>query len=650
MNSFFRNVGCAFLYVSLATIAPLSVATAQDMDCAACHSDVEFASTAHPDFACTDCHSGITREHRRDGVDVKGDEICAACHRRTVRSVSRSVHENNAGCLDCHTEPHGIHKVDDMDAAISPVNQITTCGQCHSEPESLIAGYLGSVHGKGLFVSGLVASPTCSDCHGAHQILPVEDEKAPTSHANSPEMCGDCHTILLDEWKTGSAHGIAWAEGDDSAPVCNDCHSSHDIADPTRGEARLASTENCGDCHAEYLTTFRATFHGQANELGFMEGATCADCHSAHNNLPASDPRSSVHPDNVVEMCSTCHANVNANAASFNPHGDPTNPDDNFKVYVVWFFMTGLLIGVFSFFGIHDILWLQRSIVGALRGEFEAEKVKSGPWIRRFTNFNIYTHITIIVTFLLLALTGLPLKFSDQAWAQTLMGLLGGVDSSTYIHRLAAIGTFGYAAFHLGNLFYRFFIQRERGMLWGPYSMVPQPKDIKDILVNIRHFLYLGDRPKFDRWNYIEKFDYLAVFWGVMIIGLSGLFLWFPFFFTSFLPGWTINAAHIIHSDEALLATGFIFVFHFFHTHLRPESFPMDTVIFTGKMSLERFKHERPLEYERLVETGELENYIVEPPTEAEAKRAYFWGTIFLVIGVLLAIGIIWALLHGGLH
>jgi cytochrome b subunit of formate dehydrogenase len=168
--------------------------------------------------------------------------------------------------------------------------------------------------------------------------------------------------------------------------------------------------------------------------------------------------------------------------------------------------------------------------------------------------------------------------------------------------------------------------------------------------VNVRHFLYLGDRPKFDRWNYIEKFDYLAVFWGVMIIGLSGLFLWFPFFFTSFLPGWTINAAHIIHSDEALLATGFIFVFHFFHTHLRPESFPMDTVIFTGKMSLERFKHERPLEYERLVETGELENFIVEPPTEAEAKRAYFWGTIFLVIGVLLAIGIIWALLHGGLH
>ena len=106
-----------------------------------------------------------------------------------------------------------------------------------------------------------------------------------------------------------------------------------------------------------------------------------------------------------------------------------------------------------------------------------------------------------------------------------------------------------------------------------------------------------------------------------------------------------LNAAYVIHSDEALLATGFIFVFHFFHTHLRPESFPMDIVIFTGKMSLERFKEERSLEYQRLVENGELENYLVDPPTAAERRRAYVWGSVFLTVGILLAVGIIWALL-----
>jgi hypothetical protein len=116
-------------------------------------------------------------------------------------------------------------------------------------------------------------------------------------------------------------------------------------------------------------------------------------------------------------------------------------------------------------------------------------------------------------------------------------------------------------------------------------------------------------------------------------------------FFTKFLPGWAINVAYVIHSDEALLATGFIFVFHFYHTHLRPESFPMDTVIFTGKLSLERFKLERPLEYQRLVDNNELDDYLVDPPTPGERRRAYIWGTIFLTTGVALAIGIIWALL-----
>ena len=114
---------------------------------------------------------------------------------------------------------------------------------------------------------------------------------------------------------------------------------------------------------------------------------------------------------------------------------------------------------------------------------------------------------------------------------------------------------------------------------------------------------------------------------------------------TYLIPGWFLNAAYVIHSDEALLATGFIFVFHFFHTHLRPESFPMDIVIFTGKMSLERFKQERSLEYQRLVESGELEDYLVDPPTPGEKRRAYVWGSVFLATGILLATGIIWALI-----
>ena len=353
-----------------------------------------------------------------------------------------------------------------------------------------------------------------------------------------------------------------------------------------------------------------------------------------------------MHPDNLAETCGNCHAGeVNAAFLSFNPHSDPTDPSEDKAVYFVWLFMILLLIGVFGFFGIHDILWLQRSIVGKLRGEFNTTPFKDPRYIRRFSKVHMGVHAVVIVTFLLLALTGLPLKFHEAPWAQTMVNLFGGIESARVIHRLAAIGTFGYALFHLAQLFFRGFILGEKGMLWGPKSLVPQPKDIRDMFAYLRYFVYLGPRPAGDRWTYWEKFDYMAVFWGIMIIGGSGLILWFPGFFTSFLPGWVLNAAHVVHSDEALLAVGFIFMFHFFHAPLRIETLPMDIVMFTGKMPIERFMEERPLEYERLVETGQLDDFIVEAPTPAEIRKAYAFGAVGLITGITMAIIIIWTML-----
>ena len=618
-----------------------------DETCIECHDDVVVQSTAHTEEACIDCHTNVPPEHEDDDLEpLTDEESCGDCHRREFRTVGRSAHGEEVACNDCHGDPHGIHLVAESASAVSPVNQIQHCGDCHDEPAGLVEGYLVSEHGKGLLQRGLAAAPACSDCHNAHDTFALDDDRAPTAHGNSPEMCGSCHTLLFEEWTTSSAHGSAWLEENADGPVCTDCHNSHGVSDVKADENRLASSDNCGGCHEDYLETFRDSFHGKANALGLVTVATCADCHTPHRNLAATDLRSSVHPDNLVETCSNCHEGISESFTAFDSHNDPTDPDDNFAVYVVWVFMTGLLVGVFGFFGLHDFLWLQRSVVGKLRGEFPGHADESsGQFIRRFSKFDMRTHVVIIVTFLLLALTGLPLKFHTAAWAQPLMDLLGGVEAAGIIHRIAAIGTFGYAAFHLGSLFVRWAVRRERGLFWGPNSMVPQPKDIRDLFANFRYFLYMGERPPADRWTYFEKFDYLAVFWGVLIIGLSGLMVWLPVFFSSFLPGWVLNAAYVVHSDEALLATGFIFIFHFFHTHLRPESFPMDTVMFTGKMSLQRFKDERPLEYERMVASNELEDLIVEPPTSAELRKAYMWGSLFVAIGVALAIGIIWALL-----
>ena len=607
-----------------------------DQFCLQCHeSGAALSASVHNELVCEECH-GAAHE-----IEASDEAVCAECHRRASRIVGRSVHAGEAGCVDCHESAHTVVASEDTQSPIAPVNQIKTCGACHQTPPELIDGFLTSVHGKALLVSGLDDAPACTDCHGSHKANAIDDDNAPTSHRNSPEMCGDCHALTFTVWSKGSAHGQAWGDGE-QGPVCTTCHESHRIIPPGASQSRFSFPETCGNCHSEFYTTYRDSFHGKATDLDMAAAAICADCHTPHRNLPADDPRSSVHPENLAETCGACHGEMTASLLSFDPHNDPTDRHDSPEVYFTRLFMVGLLLAVFGFFALHDLLWLQRSLVGMARGEFKSKTVEAGPYVRRFSGMNIRLHIVIVVTFLLLAATGLPLKFHWMGWAQPLINLFGGLESARTIHRLAAIATFGYAGFHLANIFLRA-ARGERGLFWGFTSMTPQPRDMVDMAKNLRYFLYLGPRPASGRWAYWEKFDYMAVFWGIPIIGLSGLILWYPNLFSGMLPGWALNAAYVIHSEEALLATGFIFVFHFFHTHMRPESFPMDPVIFTGRMPLERFKEERPLEYQRLVDGDQLDSIAADPPTRAELRNAHIFGFSALTIGIVLAIGIFWS-------
>ncbi len=313
------RVWFGLVFAAILLAAPAIGSSAAERACADCHDDVVFSSTAHPDIACQDCHTNVKPDHRRNGVEPLTDkDSCGECHASELRTVGRSVHGEGASCGDCHGKPHEIHKNSELASAVSPVNQIKNCGGCHNEPATLVDGYVTSQHGRALLVSGLIDAPSCSDCHGDHRILAIANERAPTSHQNSPEMCGACHLLLLDDWKNHSAHGLAWQEGEEG-PVCTDCHQSHEIVDPKTAASRLSSADNCGGCHAEYLTSFRDSFHGKANELGFVSGATCADCHTPHKNLSADNPESSVHPANLIETCGNCHENVSASFASYDP-------------------------------------------------------------------------------------------------------------------------------------------------------------------------------------------------------------------------------------------------------------------------------------------------------------------------------------------
>jgi len=264
--------------------------------------------------------------------------------------------------------------------------------------------------------------------------------------------------------------------------------------------------------------------------------------------------------------------------------------------------------------------------------------------LERFSRFNRVLHLLMILSFISLALTGMTLKFSYTEWAGFLARLFGGYESAGYIHRVAAVVMFGIFFAHMYDLTKR---KKEefgtwKALLFGPHTMLFTKRDFQEFIASVKWFLHKGPRPQYGRWTYWEKFDYFAVFWGVSVIGLSGLTLWFPEFFTQFLliPGWFINVATIIHSDEALLAVGFIFTVHFFNTHLRPEKFPMDTVIFTGYQSVEELKEDKPREYEELLKSGRLQELVVEehPPVVIKTMKAFGWTALALGFSIVLLI------------
>lgn len=259
-------------------------------------------------------------------------------------------------------------------------------------------------------------------------------------------------------------------------------------------------------------------------------------------------------------------------------------------------------------------------------------------WFMRFTRAQRYMHAVLFSTFLGLAGTGLPLRFSESIWARGLAKSVGGFGAILFFHKLCAVVLSVAFFIHVKEVFTRGVVNREKGVFWGSNSMVANWKDVKDLLGHLRWFVGLGPRPHFDRYAYWEKFDYWAVFWGMIVIGFSGYAMWFAPFFAHFLPGWALNAVLVIHSEEGLLAILFIFSIHFVNTHLRPDSFPMDMVVFTGVESEEEFKHKRPLEYERLARDGKLEARLGEAPQTWLLNFSRVVGTIAIAIGLTLLV------------
>jgi formate dehydrogenase subunit gamma len=217
----------------------------------------------------------------------------------------------------------------------------------------------------------------------------------------------------------------------------------------------------------------------------------------------------------------------------------------------------------------------------------------------RLTLFQRIQHWLLLGSFLLLTVTGLPMRFPGVEWLGYVYSVVGGLSVARMIHRTAAVIMISDGLLHLGYLAY--LLVRHRFRLREAWPMIPNAKDARDWWETSLY--YFGKRsvlPDYDRFNFREKFDYFAVFWGLPVMMLSGLVLWFPVYFGNRLPDLAIGMAYIAHSDEAVLAISAIVVWHFYNVHYNPDKFPMSWVWWHGRISEEEIKAEHPLEYRRL--------------------------------------------------
>ena len=507
---------------------------------------------------------------------VASPEACLECHDdvTTAEDFAASVHGAN-GCVACHIDLTDIDAHMDGELMPKPVE----CARCHKEE---FKEYYDSAH----HFDHPNINFDCNTCHSdIHEITAWNGDK---QKAN--ETCQKCHSTEASEYHT-SIHAKAVEEGNVDAAACVDCHSLHSIqklSEMTLRERADFHTKPCMTCHADEemmhrnhvtpvaVETYLESYHGKNFHLGYPDKvAGCVDCHTAHEVLPSDDPASSLSSEKLIVSCGKCHENASAQFVKFYAHGDMKDRKNYPILYYTYLAMSLLLVGTFGVFWFHSLLWMFRGFIEnnekkkALAAGAHIHRIENPHKIyRRFTKVHIFMHLLVITSFLLLSLTGLPLKFSDQAWAKVLMDFFGGSANAGILHRTGAVITFVYfgmalfksAKFLLYKLDYPVeFFHR----LFGPESLCPNLRDIRDVTAMVRWFLFLGPKPTFERWTYWEKFDFIAVFWGMFAIGGSGLMLWFPEFFGAALPGWVFNVATIIHSDEALLATGFIFTVHF---------------------------------------------------------------------------------------
>ncbi|MCP4228899.1 MAG: hypothetical protein GY771_01955 [bacterium] len=610
-------------------------AGAPSLDCAVCHTDIVSVTEkrAH-DFdkpgtaKCYNCHghghSVISAEKVMEHKDNEVSGNCSECHSEIVENYLASAHSGSVetlkktpSCFDCHGGFHTLMKVADT-PVLAHDNLPDFCGECHKGKKATSESpfnipnpsvqLLKSVHGEINEKTGKM-NAACYDCHFPHSDNPSWEPEVSTNFMNVAEMCGNCHREEYDLYSI-SVHGLAAAAGVNDSPTCIHCHGDHNVIsieefDPA-GEKRTRLVDTCSSCHftlalaskydiaSDRVETFEESYHGVVAEGGKITAADCGSCHGVHDVLPHQDPRSSVHPANLETTCGECHEDAGERFANTKVHAlgitivekDVRDIDPAGIVAVIYIALIVLVIGGML---VHNGL----DYIGKIKA-FRKNQATSAKFTR-LTLIERLQHIILLSSFTLLAITGFSIKYPSADLFSWIVTLEGPFPIRVTLHKILGVILIVVSIFHI---WYLLFTKKGRERL---VSIFPKAKDVTDVYHSILHKIGLSkEPPEYEEFNYAEKAEYWALVWGNIVMGSTGIYMWFDPYVQGYFPYWLYEVLRAIHFYEAILAVLAIIVWHLYFVIFDPAVYPMSFAWFDGKITEETLKHEKPGFYDKL--------------------------------------------------
>ncbi|MFT3869120.1 MAG: cytochrome c3 family protein [Nibricoccus sp.] len=624
------------------------------VSCASCHEEKDIAKkhAFHADFAgktspkaanltCVTCHGTHETVKLRSPLapfaPKQQVESCGKCHDSALKQFTASAHGKALAsavpdaplCLTCHNKP--VTNGHEPATVQLKIAQAQLCESCHVQKTAVadqtlrgtgfVSSFDKSVHGAAL-QKGKAEAANCVDCHGAHEMNRAIAIGSKINKQNQPETCAKCHEKTAAQY-ADSVHAVALKKGNLDSPVCTDCHGEHEIKAHTDPGApiheRNVAQQVCASCHASLkltqkyglssksFQTFADSYHGLAARGGAVEVVNCASCHDTHAIKSHLDPTSTVHKSNLVQTCGQCHpgantrftvgsVHVSTDAASSSGSTDKNSAIIQLVANIYVWMIVVVVGGMF----IHNALDLFKKIRRKLaiqKGLIEEEHVEHRLYLRMTVHERLQ-HAVLVISFVLLVVTGFMLRYPEAWWVVAIRNLSAGAfEWRSLIHRIAGVVMLAAGVWHVS---YLLFTKPGRSLLW---DLLPRWRDFSDPIKVMKYNLGLASsKPDFPRFSYIEKAEYWALVWGTLLMGVTGAILWFDNTSMGLFTKLGFDISRVIHFYEAILATLAIIVWHFYFVLFNPDIYPMNLAWLTGRMSEREMLEEHPLELKRLKE------------------------------------------------